>query len=57
MTGLGINVVLDKLLQIYDSKRKAGIHIGYLMPIILYIIETLKEIESKMRETVDVDIE
>lgn len=57
LTGLGINAVLDKLLQIYDSKTKAGIHIGYLMPIILYIIETLKEIESRMRETVDVDIE
>lgn len=57
LNGLGINVILDKLLQIYDSKRKAGIHIGYLMPIILYIIETLKEIESRMIETVGVDID
>ena len=56
LDGLGINVVLDKLLQIYNRKLKEGIHTGYLMPIILYIIEALQEIEDRYEEVADVDV-
>lgn len=55
LDGLGINAVLDKLIQVYDRKIKEGIHTGYLMPIILYIIDTLQEIEDKFEDVVGVD--
>jgi hypothetical protein len=35
---------LNKLIDDLDAKKEAGIHIGYTMPHILYIIELLNEI-------------
>lgn len=55
LDGLGISAILDKLIQIYDRKIKEGIHAGYLMPIILYIIDTLQEIEDKFEDVVGAD--
>lgn len=35
---------VNKLIDDLDAKKEAGIHIGYTMPHILYIIELLNEI-------------